>query len=951
MAVLVQDLQVGPFTATGADQLVFFDFMVLTPGELQVIKSAEVEGEVVETAVSPSLYTVNLDDDILGRRIEGGSVLVAENALGAGDTFYVRALPRFNQESIWTNQGSRIDALNEVLDRLTLIGLWLRQFGGGGSGGGGPGQPGGLTPEEAAALAAALALKANTNASNINVDAYRAALGITEEGEVIPPEVIALINAKADLNATNIDVEAWLAKLGIDPSGDVDLTPVYAAIEARARIVDLPTKAVALVDTMTPGQIRQAIQQALDADVGKYATLIPKRPSGDGLWPVDTEIRLNSFNQLVSVSRKGAGLRLAGPADGVTALATRCLVVNKNWTATNRTGPVDTNIKIANIELNGNVQRFMTPTTAVWNVGTLAPGATVSRTVNVAGLTTSSRVYVSWQGGLPPDVRLRWSLATGVVTIFMDHCTSYESVEIGTGTVQVEVYSYTTENQCAAILFSGVHDSVISNVFAHDHCNHALNIDGGDNMAMSTADIRAGLWNYAKVLSRNIIVEDSLFSKGFDDNVTTHGCDGIVFANVHSFDSKGDGNNNGFEIDDWSRNVMLVNCSSKNCSSGLEIKAHNHSAAPRGVIVANFVCENSWQIGVNCYHAGNSAPVGGDPPYTPASKSGAWVTITGLRVYNPLSAALYLTDFSGIQVQGANLIAGPQSTNPSYTAALWIETASDCMVSNVLVTGFSNYVYGVYIAGASQQRLTVNHVTTYKSGKLGGFYMTSVQDGLSLTGCRAVAPNVLNPNSFAFGSAADALFDDLTVTDCRNYGYERSAAFAGRSWTGKTPDIRGGLINHIGDYLEVRRASTGRHLLLSRSAGSATVPAFQVGSSTSYTRLQTFEDKDMRFGRAPLDLEAGTVDQWGIIADPVDANRDGTLYSLQKGDIGTALSWAGHVWNAGLKIRNNPSSEGGKFGVVPPTVAGWFQIYALDGALKVKLPGGQTATLNYTLDP
>ena len=114
MTITVTNIVAGPFTATGAAQVLPFAFMVFTAAEVEVYSLAS----GVETVVDPSNYVVAMNEAVDGSRIEGGTVTYTTTA---GLTLYVRAKPSRTQNQVWTNLGSRLSNLNEALDRAVLV--------------------------------------------------------------------------------------------------------------------------------------------------------------------------------------------------------------------------------------------------------------------------------------------------------------------------------------------------------------------------------------------------------------------------------------------------------------------------------------------------------------------------------------------------------------------------------------------------------------------------------------------------------------------------------------------------------------------------------------------------------------------------------------------------------------------------------------------------------------
>lgn len=124
------------------------------------------------------------------------------------------------------------------------------------------------------------------------------------------------------------------------------------------------------------------------------------------------------------------------------------------------------------------------------------------------------------------------------------------------------------------------------------------------NPGLHCFDITSTLYNYAgdgfqaRGGSKYVWL-DNLNGHGFgDDGITTHHSDYIWISNSHMCDpsgrthQKGFSNSNGIEVDDGSRNVLLVNNSTARCFGGVEIKAHQNSSAASNVQIAGHISLN-----------------------------------------------------------------------------------------------------------------------------------------------------------------------------------------------------------------------------------------------------------------------------------------------------------------------------------------------------------------------
>lgn len=126
----------------------------------------------------------------------------------------------------------------------------------------------------------------------------------------------------------------------------------------------------------------------------------------------------------------------------------------------------------------------------------------------------------------------------------------------------------------------------------------------GINPGLHCFDVSSTLYNYAGDGFRaqggsKYIWLDQLTGYGFgDDGITTHHSDYIFISHCHLCDPSGHAhklgfsNSNGIEVDDGSRNVLLVHNSTARCFGGVEIKAHQNSSAATNVQIIGHISVN-----------------------------------------------------------------------------------------------------------------------------------------------------------------------------------------------------------------------------------------------------------------------------------------------------------------------------------------------------------------------
>ena len=113
-----------------------------------------------------------------------------------------------------------------------------------------------------------------------------------------------------------------------------------------------------------------------------------------------------------------------------------------------------------------------------------------------------------------------------------------------------------------------------------------------------------------------ITIENCYFKGAGDDNLTTHYCSDVLITGCRSespyggYSDTGGGNNNGFEIDDGSRNIILTNSVAIKCMSGIEVKAHEYFPAPYNIMIDACRIINCSEP-IEIHHTGWEGPITG----------------------------------------------------------------------------------------------------------------------------------------------------------------------------------------------------------------------------------------------------------------------------------------------------------------------------------------------------
>ncbi|QTM97962.1 pectate lyase [Sediminibacillus dalangtanensis] len=161
---------------------------------------------------------------------------------------------------------------------------------------------------------------------------------------------------------------------------------------------------------------------------------------------------------------------------------------------------------------------------------------------------------------------------------------------------------------------------------------------------------------------------DQLTGRGFgDDGITTHHSRKILISNSHMADPsgrshrKGYSNSNGFEVDDGSQHVWLVNNSSARCFGGVEVKAHVNASAAMHTVIAGHLSTNDNRS-YNFRHIGHHYH---GEPYSKTAEGILAVNLISIcpvysQLYQPSSPrALVVSGYRNVGIENFIAIGNP----------------------------------------------------------------------------------------------------------------------------------------------------------------------------------------------------------------------------------------------------------------------------------------------------
>ena len=248
--------------------------------------------------------------------------------------------------------------------------------------------------------------------------------------------------------------------------------------------------------------------------------------------------------------------------------------------------------------------------------------------------------------------------------------------------------------------YAGVTNGYIYNIESYDALLHGIDVTyASDDYFYEGDNVRV-----EEQLESNFIHIDNCETYGFgDDGITTHHSKFLNITNNYSHHPTGGGNNNGIEIDDGSRYVMLSGNTTKQNFGGLEIKAHGTATAPSGVFVNNHLSIEDTRS-YNVRHIGHHRAA-----TDVKSKSAHDVVLNNITSIYPYAnntyenvtpRALVISAYDGVVCNNVTCIGDGrfQAGQPAIAVQFM---SQNIVISNVNITGFKNAMADMKVFGGN----------------------------------------------------------------------------------------------------------------------------------------------------------------------------------------------------------------------------------------------------------
>jgi hypothetical protein len=324
----------------------------------------------------------------------------------------------------------------------------------------------------------------------------------------------------------------------------------------------------------------------------------------------------------------------------------------------------------------------------------------------------------------------------------------------------------------------GNHSSCLT--FAHVTFGWVQNVEA-INPGLHCFDVTSTLYNYsgdgyrARRGSKYVWL-DRLNGNGFgDDGITTHHSDFVLISNCHMCDpsgrahQKGHSNSNGIEIDDGSKNVLLVNNSTARCFGGVEIKAHEDSSAASNVQIVG-------HLSVNDNRSYNFRHIGHHQKSDPESKTAFNIMATNLISIAPIFSDLYrdsqprglvVSAYKNVVINNFLLVGDPDYDYKGNPIVAIQYRARNVELNNLTMLNFKKAGADIKVFGGEQRadQIIISNTKITDSAKQG------INIGTGVKNIKISQVQVFGTNGSIGLMSGTSCID---ISDFKSVGFEKS---------------------------------------------------------------------------------------------------------------------------------------------------------------------------------
>ena len=314
-----------------------------------------------------------------------------------------------------------------------------------------------------------------------------------------------------------------------------------------------------------------------------------------------------------------------------------------------------------------------------------------------------------------------------------------------------------------------------------------------------------------------------------DDGFTTHHSEYISITDCYSHSPTNRGNQNGFEVDDGSRHIVLTNNTSEGCYGGIEVKAHGSAPAPYNITI-------NGHRSVKDVRSYNFRHIGFHGVNDPDSKTARNIICTNLISINPNNQkgfqneadprVLVISAYYGVVING---LSGYTDRPDLFINQPVISTqfkSRNITLNGIVLNGFDKASNSIYVTGGSRKSSNINisNVTLLNSG-VNGIGIGGSVENVSITNVNAVKER---SNT---GFVVSTVNSQLNLSGISGEGYEAISEIAGTIYADGINIFNGGFRGSSSSSGEI--SASGAVISSTGASSSTGTRSSVIGSSSS----------------------------------------------------------------------------------------------------------------------
>ncbi|MFS0786046.1 peptidase G2 autoproteolytic cleavage domain-containing protein [Shouchella sp. 1P09AA] len=341
-------------------------------------------------------------------------------------------------------------------------------------------------------------------------------------------------------------------------------------------------------------------------------------------------------------------------------------------------------------------------------------------------------------------------------------------------------------SRSSCLTLHGVKYAWIDHVFAYNSSLHGFDVTstGLDYHYGGDGTVDSGPSQY-------VWIESCKATDWVDDGFTTHHSEYITISNCYAYDPFTRGNQNGIEIDDGSRHILLSNNYTSGCYGGIEVKAHDNSSAANNVHIMGHISREDARS-YNFRHIGHHT--GEDPD----SKSAFHLTATNLVSLHPNNKkgfqnnidprALVVSAYTNVSITNFTAIGDEEYDFRNGPVVAVQYKARNVILNGMNISRFNRASDAILVFGGNNRgdHISLSNINIHNSGDTNGVFVGGGHSNVSINSVNAISSNAIRNN------AVETATNSVNISNVTATGYQTAIKSGGVSYVNPITVVSGG---------------------------------------------------------------------------------------------------------------------------------------------------------------